>query len=120
MCTVSDKLRHLIENYENREKLSPFEMHGALHVENGKLTDQHGDVVQLYGMSTHGIAWFPQYVNPDAFRTLRDDWNTNLIKHIVIINKSFCHLFKESNCLIFILIWITITQNVPIHNHIHS
>ena len=68
------------EKNENREKLSPFEMHGALHVENGKLTDQHGDVVQLYGMSTHGIAWFPQYVNPDAFRTLRDDWNTNCIR----------------------------------------
>ena len=68
------------EKNENTEKLSPFEMHGALHVENGKLTDQHGDVVQLYGMSTHGIAWFPQYVNPDAFRTLRDDWNTNCIR----------------------------------------
>ena len=68
------------EKNENTEKLSPFEMHGALHVENGKLTDQHGDVVQLYGMSTHGIAWFPQYVNSDAFRTLRDDWNTNCIR----------------------------------------
>ena len=68
------------EKNENTEKLSPFEMHGALHVENGKLTDQHGDVVQLYGMSTHGIAWFPQYVNSDALRTLRDDWNTNCIR----------------------------------------
>ena len=68
------------EKNENTEKLSPFETHGALHVENGKLTDQHGEVVQLYGMSTHGIAWFPQYVNPDAFRTLRDDWNTNCIR----------------------------------------
>lgn len=68
------------EKNESTEKLSPFEMHGALHVENGKLTDQHGDVVQLYGMSTHGIAWFPQYVNSDAFRTLRDDWNTNCIR----------------------------------------
>ena len=65
---------------KNTEKLSPFEMHGALHVKNGKLTDQHGDVVQLYGMSTHGIAWFPQYVNSDAFRTLQDDWNTNCIR----------------------------------------
>ena len=55
------------EKNENTEKLSPFEMHGALHVENGKLTDQHGDVVQLYGMSTHGIAWFPQYVNRMLF-----------------------------------------------------
>ncbi len=62
-------------------------MHGALHVENGKLTGQHGEVVQLYGMSTHGIAWFPQYVNSDAFRTLRNDWNTNCIRLPIFVSE---------------------------------
>lgn len=59
---------------------TPFGQHGALHVENGKLTDENGNTVQLYGMSTHGIAWFLQYINYDSFRTLRDDWNTNCIR----------------------------------------
>ena len=59
---------------------TPFGQHGALHVENGKLTDADGNTVQLYGMSTHGIAWFPQYITYDSFRTLRDDWNTNCIR----------------------------------------
>lgn len=59
---------------------TPYGQHGALHVENGKLTDENGNIVQLYGMSTHGIAWFPQYINYDSFRTLRDDWNTNFIR----------------------------------------
>ena len=59
---------------------TPFGQHGALHVENGKLTDADGNTVQLYGMSTHGIAWFPQYINYDSLRTLRDDWNTNCIR----------------------------------------
>ena len=59
---------------------TPFGQHGALHVENGKLTDADGNTVQLYGMSTHGIAWFPQYFNYDSLRTLRDDWNTNCIR----------------------------------------
>ena len=59
---------------------TPFGQHGALHVENGKLTDADGNIVQLDGMSTHGIAWFPQYINYDSFRTLRDDWNTNCIR----------------------------------------
>ena len=59
---------------------TPYGTHGALHVENGKLTGQNGEAVQIYGMSTHGIAWFPKYINPDAFRTLRDDWNTNCIR----------------------------------------
>lgn len=59
---------------------TPYGQHGALHVENGNLTDADGNTVQLYGMSTHGIAWFPQYINYDSFRTLRDDWNTNCIR----------------------------------------
>ncbi len=65
----------------DKDKAStPFGQHGALHVGNGKLTDENGNTVQLYGMSTHGIAWFPQYINYDSFRTLRDDWNTNCIR----------------------------------------
>ena len=59
---------------------TPYGQHGALHVENGKLTGADENIVQLYGMSTHGIAWFPQYINYDSFRTLRDDWNTNCIR----------------------------------------
>lgn len=59
---------------------TPYGQHGALHVESGKLTGADGNTVQLYGMSTHGIAWFPQYINYDSFRTLRDDWNTNCIR----------------------------------------
>lgn len=59
---------------------TPYGQHGSLHVENGKLTGADGNIVQLYGMSTHDIAWFPQYINYDSFRTLRDDWNTNCIR----------------------------------------
>ena len=55
-------------------------LHGALSVKGTSLTDQNGSSVRLYGMSTHGIAWFPQYVSYDAFRTLRDDWNTNCVR----------------------------------------
>lgn len=59
---------------------TPYSAHGKLSVSNGDLTDQNGKPFQLYGMSTHGIAWFPQYVNYDAFKTLRDDWNTNCVR----------------------------------------
>lgn len=54
--------------------------HGALHVEGTKLVDKNGQPFQLYGMSTHGLAWFPQFVNYEGFKTLRDDWNTNCIR----------------------------------------
>lgn len=54
--------------------------HGALKVDGASLVDQNGDPIQLYGMSTHGIAWFPQFVSHDSFQTLRDDWNTNCVR----------------------------------------
>lgn len=54
--------------------------HGALRVEGSDLVDANGEKFQLYGMSTHGIAWFPQYVNKEAFRTLRDDWGCNCVR----------------------------------------
>ena len=54
--------------------------HGALRVEGADLVDANGEKFQLYGMSTHGIAWFPQYVSPESFKTLRDDWNTNCVR----------------------------------------
>lgn len=55
-------------------------LHGALSVSGSQLVDQNGEPVRLFGMSTHGIGWFPQYVNYDAFRTLKDDWNTNCVR----------------------------------------
>ncbi len=68
------------ENNMTNEGSTPVSLHGALSVKGTDLVDKNGEKFQLYGMSTHGIAWFPQYVNLDAFRTLRNDWNTNCIR----------------------------------------
>ncbi|MGN1148250.1 MAG: cellulase family glycosylhydrolase, partial [Lachnospiraceae bacterium] len=53
---------------------------GALHVEGTQLTDSNGKAVQLKGISTHGLAWFPDYVNEECFRQLREEWNVNVIR----------------------------------------
>lgn len=53
---------------------------GALHVAGAKLVDRKGTPVQLKGISTHGIAWFPGYVNQNCFRTLRKDWGANAVR----------------------------------------
>lgn len=59
---------------------TPVEVHGKLSVSGTNLVDKNGNAYQLVGMSTHGIAWFPDFVNKDAFKTLRDDWNTNVVR----------------------------------------
>lgn len=53
---------------------------GRLQVSGTKLTDESGNIIQLRGVSTHGISWFPDYVNYDAFATLRDDWGANVVR----------------------------------------
>lgn len=53
---------------------------GKLQVSGTKLTDESGNIIQLRGVSTHGISWYPDYVNYDAFATLRDDWGANVVR----------------------------------------
>lgn len=62
------------------ESGTPFANHGALSVKGTDLVDKSGDKYQLKGVSTHGLAWFPDYVNKDAFQTFRDDWGANVIR----------------------------------------
>lgn len=59
---------------------TPFGTYGKLSVKGTNLVDKNGKAVQLRGISTHGLAWFPQYVNKDAFKDLRDKWNVNMIR----------------------------------------
>ncbi|MEE3425101.1 MAG: hypothetical protein VZR26_06005, partial [Erysipelotrichaceae bacterium] len=36
---------------------------GFLHVEDTSLIDEDGNVVQLRGISAHGLTWYPDYIN---------------------------------------------------------
>ena len=58
----------------------PVKIHGKLKVKGTKIVDKNGDSYQLKGVSTHGIAWFPEYVNKDAFKSLKENYNVNLIR----------------------------------------
>lgn len=60
--------------------VTPPEAYGGLHVVGTDLVDAKGNKIQLKGPSTHGIQWFPQYVNKEAFKTFRDDWGANVIR----------------------------------------
>lgn len=65
---------------------TPFANHGKLHVSGAYLMDSKNQKYQLYGMSTHGLNFgndFSKFVNEDAFKTLRDDWNTNCIRLVL-------------------------------------
>ena len=59
---------------------TPVGNHGQLSVKGTDLVDKNGQKYQLKGVSTHGIGWFPDYVNEAGFKTLRDNWGENLVR----------------------------------------
>ena len=59
---------------------TPLQTNGQLKVKGTKIVNSSGKTVILKGVSTHGINWFPQYVNKSAFKTLRDQWGVNCIR----------------------------------------
>ncbi len=53
---------------------------GALSVDGTKLVDGSGNPVQLKGISTHGLAWYPDYVNEECIRQLKEEWGINVFR----------------------------------------
>lgn len=51
-----------------------------LHVEGTAIVNEQGEKVQLRGISTHGIAWFPQYINQEFFTQMHDEWNADVVR----------------------------------------
>lgn len=64
----------------NNIKNNLVSYNGWLSIKNNTLVNQYGEKIQLKGMSTHGIQWFPKYANAYVMRTLRDEWNSNLFR----------------------------------------
>ncbi len=54
--------------------------YGRLHVEGTYLADKDDKLVQLRGVSTHGLGWFPQYVNDAAIRQFNEEWGCNVFR----------------------------------------
>ncbi len=72
---------------EDPKGSTPVATHGQLSVKGTQLVDKNGNGYQLRGMSTHGITWFPDFINENSFRTLRDDWNTNVVRLAMYVDE---------------------------------
>ena len=72
---------------EDPKGSTPVAAHGQLSVKGTQLVDKNGNGYQLRGMSTHGITWFPDFINEKSFRTLRDDWNTNVVRLAMYVDE---------------------------------
>jgi endoglucanase len=57
---------------------------------NGQKTlgDASGTPIQLRGMSTHGLQWFPEIINGNAFAALANDWDSNVIRLAMYVGEN--------------------------------
>lgn len=52
------------------------------------LADSKGRKIQLRGMSTHGLQWFGEIINENAFISLAEDWESNVIRLALYIGEN--------------------------------
>lgn len=76
---MADTEQLTTENGQESSVLACPSVNGKLHVEGSKLVDQNNNEVQLRGVSTHGLAWYPQYVTNDCFATLKS-FGANVVR----------------------------------------
>lgn len=52
----------------------------ALRVSGTRIVNSRGKTVQLKGVSTHGLAWYPAYVNQNSFNYMKKNWKINTVR----------------------------------------
>ncbi len=53
---------------------------GWLKTEGANLLNEKGEPIQLRGLSSHGIQWFPDVLTFENLKELKDNWNINVFR----------------------------------------
>ena len=65
----------------------PVQRHGQLSVCGTDLCDRTGRVVQLRGVSTHGLQWYGQCLTEASLGVLFDDWRADLLRTSMYVHE---------------------------------
>ena len=82
----------LISEYEDINY--GIKAYGRLQVRGTKLCAENGEQIQLKGMSTHGISWYPRYTNAAAIKALKDV-GANVIRLAVYSDQNDSYIFES-------------------------
>lgn len=80
-----------------RAAASPVSSNGRLQVKGAQIVNQRGNPFVIKGVSTHGLAWYPQYVQKAAFQTLKKE-GVNTIRLALYTEEynGYCNSGKEN------------------------
>ncbi len=85
--TIENEIGNIEEQKESEES-NPVKEHGKLNVNGTNIIDKNGNKFQLKGISTHGLQWFPQYINQEAFNYMKEEWGINAIRLAMYSDKN--------------------------------
>lgn len=77
---ISERKIIITEVTKISAKTTPVERYGQLSVSGTALVGENGKKFMMKGVSTHGLSWYPQYVDKKGFKNLRDKWKVNTIR----------------------------------------
>lgn len=129
---VSVVLNLIFIIYLNKQKYNTTQGNGVyenknLSVKDGQLVNYQDDVIQLKGMSSHGLMWYPEYTNYRAIKTIKD-YGANVFRIAMYSDqdKGYVYNKKESKKMFFtalenvlgadmyaIVDWHTLKDNNP-------
>lgn len=69
------------------KKKTLVEYYGQLSIDGNHVVDQHGDPIQLRGMSLFWSQWMAQYWTPETIKWLRDDWKCTIVRAAMGVEK---------------------------------
>lgn len=77
LCAAAAVIYMIAKREEPAEAGNGVAAHGALRVDGTHLIDAQGEITVLRGMSSHGLQWYPRFLNGAAMQTLRS-WGANV------------------------------------------
>ncbi|ORX78046.1 hypothetical protein BCR32DRAFT_247468 [Anaeromyces robustus] len=84
-----------LSNEVQQVKIARPSIDGKLYVNGTSLVNSKEETVILKGLSTHGLTWYPAYVNKDLFTFLSEEWDMNLIR-LAMYSESYIKNKKEN------------------------
>lgn len=90
---------------EQSEPGGAVETHGWLRVEGTSLLDEQNRITVLRGVSSHGITWYPRYLNGGAAKTLRER-GANVMRFAMYTEPSGAYLEDRERSLDYLYMGI--------------
>ncbi len=69
-------------------------INGHLRVEGTQLVDENNEPVILKGISSHGLTWYPEFIDEKLFADLSEEWDCNLIR-LAAYSSEYCNGYSQ-------------------------